>query len=152
MSSLKNEKHALKHAYQANEHQMYRPQYNPLCRARRAFLLLLVILLPLYLLVKYFGISTAEADDSVVRHPHAPNSQTTILSHSNQSTPVPLEAHIMSKCPDARDCLRDLVVPAMEKISDHVNFRLSFIGRYVQSSEVDESQCQHPPIGTEFLG
>lgn len=37
----------------------------------------------------------------------------------------------MSKCPDARDCLRDLVVPAMERISDKVDFRLSFIGSYV---------------------
>ena len=43
---------------------------------------------------------------------------------------VPLEAHIMSKCPDARDCLRDLIVPAMEKISEKVDFRLSFIGTY----------------------
>ncbi|KAL8817757.1 MAG: hypothetical protein Q9223_003466 [Gallowayella weberi] len=41
---------------------------------------------------------------------------------------VPLEAHIMSKCPDARDCLRDLVVPAMEQVVDKVNFTLSFIG------------------------
>lgn len=44
---------------------------------------------------------------------------------------VPLEAHIMSKCPDARDCLRDMIVPAMERISDKVDFRLSFIGTYV---------------------
>ncbi|KAL8927358.1 MAG: hypothetical protein Q9172_001437 [Xanthocarpia lactea] len=34
----------------------------------------------------------------------------------------------MSKCPDARDCLRDLVVPAMEQVVDLVNFTLSFIG------------------------
>ncbi|KAI4094003.1 MAG: hypothetical protein LQ344_002448 [Seirophora lacunosa] len=34
----------------------------------------------------------------------------------------------MSKCPDARDCLRDLVVPAMEDVVDKVNFTLSFIG------------------------
>lgn len=40
---------------------------------------------------------------------------------------VPLEAHIMSKCPDARDCLQQLVVPAMEQISDKVDFKLSFI-------------------------
>lgn len=71
---------------------------------------------------------TADTDAAVVRHPHSPNSQVSIFSHSNQPTRVPLEAHIMSKCPDARDCLRDLVVPAMEKISDHVDFRLSFIG------------------------
>ena len=41
---------------------------------------------------------------------------------------IPLEAHVMSKCPDARDCLRDLVVPAMEEIVDFVDFKLSFIG------------------------
>lgn len=46
---------------------------------------------------------------------------------------VPLEAHIMSKCPDARDCLQQLVVPAMEKISDKVDFQLSFIARYLLS-------------------
>lgn len=47
----------------------------------------------------------------------------------NSSKKVPLEAHIMSKCPDARDCLQQLVVPAMEQISDRVNFDLSFIAR-----------------------
>lgn len=40
---------------------------------------------------------------------------------------VPLEAHIMSKCPDAQYCLQQLVVPAMEQISDKVDFDLSFI-------------------------
>lgn len=40
---------------------------------------------------------------------------------------VPLEAHIMSKCPDAQDCLQKLVVPAMEQVSDKVDFNLSFI-------------------------
>lgn len=44
---------------------------------------------------------------------------------------VPLEAHIMSKCPDAKDCLKDLVVPAMEKVYDKVEFKLSYIGTYV---------------------
>ena len=56
--------------------------------------------------------------------------QSLILANGgNGSMKVPLEAHIMSKCPDAKDCLRDLIVPAMEKISDKVNFTLSFIGR-----------------------
>lgn len=44
---------------------------------------------------------------------------------------VPLEAHIMSKCPDAKDCLKDLVVPAMEKVYDKVDFKLSYIGTCV---------------------
>jgi hypothetical protein len=42
---------------------------------------------------------------------------------------VPLEAHIMSKCPDARDCLHDLVLPAMVNVSNLVDFKLSFIGK-----------------------
>lgn len=44
---------------------------------------------------------------------------------------VPLEAHIMSKCPDARDCLHDLVLPAMVNISHLVDFKLSYIGTCV---------------------
>lgn len=42
--------------------------------------------------------------------------------------PVPLEAHIMSKCPDAQDCLRLLVLPTMQRAFEKVNFTLSFIG------------------------
>jgi len=42
---------------------------------------------------------------------------------------VPLEAHIMSKCPDARDCLHDMILPAMQNISHKVDFKLSYIGR-----------------------
>ncbi len=41
---------------------------------------------------------------------------------------VPLEAHIMSKCPDAKDCLHDMILPAMQNVSDKVDFRLSYIG------------------------
>lgn len=44
---------------------------------------------------------------------------------------VPLEAHIMSKCPDARDCLHDMILPAMQNVSDKVDFKLSYIGTYV---------------------
>lgn len=51
--------------------------------------------------------------------------------HLEVETKVPLEVHIMSKCPDARDCFKKLVVPAMANISEKVDFRLSFIGRYV---------------------
>ena len=48
---------------------------------------------------------------------------------SSDSQKVPLEAHVMSKCPDARDCLRQLVIPAMEQVSNLVDFDLSFIAR-----------------------
>ena len=53
----------------------------------------------------------------------------------------------MSKCPDARDCLRDLVVPAMENIVDEVDFRLSYIGKV---DENDTIHCMHG--STECLG
>ncbi|KAJ5159764.1 Gamma interferon inducible lysosomal thiol reductase GILT [Penicillium canariense] len=58
-------------------------------------------------------------------------------------TKVPLEAHIMSKCPDAQDCLQKLVLPAMEQISDKVNFNLSFIASV--SSKTSEIECMHGP-------
>jgi hypothetical protein len=45
-----------------------------------------------------------------------------------RSKKVPLEAHIMSKCPDAKDCLHDMILPSMQNISDKVDFRLSYIG------------------------
>ena len=63
----------------------------------------------------------------------------------SQETLVPFEAHIMSKCPDAKDCLEKLVVPAMVQVSDKVNFTLSYIGRYEQSATCD-SQLIDPLI------
>ncbi|KAL8671729.1 MAG: hypothetical protein Q9168_003774 [Polycauliona sp. 1 TL-2023] len=54
----------------------------------------------------------------------------------------------MSKCPDARDCLRDLVVPAMEQVVDKVNFTLSFIGSPTTDLSVDRNDsihCKHGP-------
>ncbi|KAK3398228.1 hypothetical protein B0T20DRAFT_202858 [Sordaria brevicollis] len=55
--------------------------------------------------------------------------------------PVALEAHIMSKCPDARDCLRELVLPAMQRVYTKVNFTLSFIGTPTDSD--DGVACKH---------
>ena len=46
----------------------------------------------------------------------------------NHTGLVPFEAHVMSKCPDAKTCLEELVVPAMEQVVDMVDFRLSYIG------------------------
>ncbi|CAI6281529.1 unnamed protein product [Periconia digitata] len=69
-------------------------------------------------------------------------------NESVQKTKVPLEVHIMSKCPDARDCLEKLVVPAMANVSSKVNFTLSFIGKTTE--EDDGVQCKHGQ--TECLG
>jgi hypothetical protein len=55
--------------------------------------------------------------------------------HLEVDTKVPVDVHIMSKCPDARACMKKLVLPTMANVSDKVDFRLSFIGRYVQSTQ-----------------
>lgn len=60
---------------------------------------------------------------------------------------VPVEAHIMSKCPDARDCLKEMVLPAMQRVGNKVNFTLSFIGT---PTDNDGVACKHGPA--ECLG
>ncbi|CCT64125.1 uncharacterized protein FFUJ_04691 [Fusarium fujikuroi IMI 58289] len=77
---------------------------------------------------------------------------------------VPLEAHIMSKCPDAKvnaypsmckitnaqylqDGLELLVLPVMQRVHDKVNFTLSYIGRPTANDGVD---CMHGP--SECMG
>ena len=104
----------------------------------RRVLITLVILAIALPLGKYFSFSNLLVihDISSSRHPHYISllkAQTD--SRVNQTELVPLEVHIMSKCPDARDCLRDLVVPAMERVSDEVDLKLSFIGRLVGLNE-----------------
>ncbi|CAZ79780.1 unnamed protein product [Tuber melanosporum] len=60
---------------------------------------------------------------------------------------VPLEIHIMSKCPDARDCLEQLIAPTLEEIESLVDFQMSFIGRPTADDGVF---CMHGP--SECLG
>lgn len=53
----------------------------------------------------------------------------------------------MSKCPDARDCLRELIVPTMAKVADKVDFQMSYIGSVDEDGNIE---CKHGP--TECLG
>ncbi|KZF23159.1 hypothetical protein L228DRAFT_105371 [Xylona heveae TC161] len=69
-------------------------------------------------------------------------------SEALESHKVALEAHIMSKCPDAKVCLHDLVVPAMERVSEKVNFTLSYIG--TPTYQDGGVACMHGP--SECLG
>ncbi|CAG7930932.1 unnamed protein product [Penicillium olsonii] len=62
-----------------------------------------------------------------------------------EQTRIPLEAHIMSKCPDAKACLQQLVLPTMEQISEKVDFRLNFIARYVILCSKTHSNSITPP-------
>ncbi|KAJ6784003.1 hypothetical protein PWT90_07780 [Aphanocladium album] len=59
---------------------------------------------------------------------------------------VPLEAHIISKCPDTRDALRQLLLPAMQQVYDKVDFKLSYIGSLIDGGV----KCKHGP--SECLG
>ncbi|KAJ5800172.1 uncharacterized protein N7518_002240 [Penicillium psychrosexuale] len=79
-----------------------------------------------------------EYDDYLKLGHSAPDAHQTL-----EQTKIPLEAHIMSKCPDAQACLQKLVLPAMEKISDKVDFKLSFIASVSKDSE--EIACKHGP-------
>lgn len=64
------------------------------------------------------------------------------LSAAKSPKLVQLEAHIMSKCPDAQDCILDLIVPAMSRLDpSHVNFTLSYIGSV--SPNDDGVECRH---------
>ncbi|QUC22545.1 uncharacterized protein UV8b_06786 [Ustilaginoidea virens] len=60
---------------------------------------------------------------------------------------VPLEAHIISKCPDTRDALRLLILPVMQRVHDKVDFQLSYIGTPAADQGVD---CMHGP--SECMG
>lgn len=63
--------------------------------------------------------------------------------------PVDLEAHIMSQCPDAQDCIQQMIIPAMEQVAPLVNFTLSFIGTVADDGS-DAVVCKHGPV--ECLG
>ncbi|KAJ5811650.1 hypothetical protein N7474_007951 [Penicillium riverlandense] len=80
-------------------------------------------------------------DDHIISN--APKQKPLTPSAEVQTKKIPLEAHIMSKCPDAQVCLQELVVPAMEKISDKVDFRLSMIATVSEKSS--DIECMHGP-------
>ncbi|KAL7271014.1 hypothetical protein RUND412_006262 [Rhizina undulata] len=68
-------------------------------------------------------------------------------AENEASKNVALDVHIMSKCPDARDCMELLVSPAMEEIAGDVDFKLEFIGRETAEGGI---ACKHGP--DECLG
>lgn len=126
-----DEKLDLEQRYYAHEESplIQHPRNMPsVTRFRRIVIAVLPFVLPAYILFMYAGYLISGPRRGPPRLQPA-----SFIERSNGSALVPLEAHVMSKCPDARDCLRDLVVPAMEKISEKVDFRLSYIAKYVLS-------------------
>ncbi|RHZ60254.1 hypothetical protein CDV55_103952 [Aspergillus turcosus] len=91
--------------------------------------------------------SSERLDDGFSASPFTTGDAAPLMDHKPEASAVdnkvPLEAHIMSKCPDARDCLQKLVVPAMEQISDKVDFELSFIASV--SNKSTDVVCKHGP-------
>ena len=99
------------------------------CRARRRHYFLkrilpaILTLLALFSLFRTTFVCHHHYDPSLSLRP--PNA----VEDEDGGNKVPLEIHIMSKCPDARDCLHDLIVPTMVQVSEKVNLTMSFIGR-----------------------
>lgn len=119
-------------------------------RQRRPILAMTLIVASLYALYMVFCNHVVSSYATMfVPEPSRQQSSTptSSISVSTDSELVPLEAHIMSKCPDARDCLRDLVLPAMMRVNEKVNFTLSYIGTPTENDGVD---CKHGP--TECMG
>ncbi|KAK5199776.1 hypothetical protein LTR99_004571 [Exophiala xenobiotica] len=83
----------------------------------------------------------------VCNHRYDPGKPMNVLEETEK---VPLEIHVMSKCPDARDCLQELILPTMVEVSDKVNFTMSFIGSprspaFSIDPDSDAVTCKHGP-------
>ncbi|KAI1503028.1 hypothetical protein F5X99DRAFT_407362 [Biscogniauxia marginata] len=89
-----------------------------------------------------FSLSKTKTASKVKSTSSTPEPEGAASASTTAGELVPLEAHIMSKCPDARDCLKELVLPAMMRVNDKVNFTLSYIGTPTENDGVD---CMHGP-------
>ncbi|KIY01736.1 uncharacterized protein Z520_01874 [Fonsecaea multimorphosa CBS 102226] len=76
-------------------------------------------------------------------NPTLSRTSSNVADNEPSGNKVPLEIHVMSKCPDARDCLRQLIVPTMIQVNEKVNFTMSFIGSIDPDS--DAVSCKHGP-------
>ncbi|OTA69338.1 hypothetical protein K449DRAFT_322280 [Hypoxylon sp. EC38] len=118
-----------------------RPTRNRTRRRHRPFLiasLVAIVLYALYSLSDVSAYSVLFIPEQFQSHLSSTTDKPTLAAGEL----VPLEAHIMSKCPDAKDCLKDLVLPAMMRVYDKVNFTLSYIGTPTENDGVD---CKHGP-------
>ena len=112
-------------------------------RLRSRLLVYTTAIIFAFLIVTY-GLPVQLSSFRPQHHPETIRTQSTTVK-TNQTSLVPLEAHIMSKCPDAKTCLEELVVPAMEQVVDMVNFRLSYIGSV---DDNDTLRAYHSEIRT----
>lgn len=120
-------------------HSTMKPYSRP-PRRFRPLLILTLVVLGFYCYVRPLAPFTVVPDIAMLASKHAPSAEKPIVVDT--TTLVPFEAHIMSKCPDAKDCLRKMVLPAMQRVYDKVNFTLSYIGTPTANDGVD---CKHGP-------
>lgn len=123
--------------------------YNRPARRLRPLLILALVLACFYHYAKpvaSFGL-LPQVDLLASMH-NTPKDNQQVAMTATDKPLVPLEAHIMSKCPDARDCLRMMVLPTMQRVLDKVNFTLSYIGT---PTENDGVQCKHGPEECMFF-
>ncbi|KAI0465775.1 hypothetical protein F4859DRAFT_519698 [Xylaria cf. heliscus] len=126
-----------------------RPLRNRARRRHRPVLLLLlsaITIYGLYALGLFSSFTTAELPSSFksAQSSHSPAKHDTkhAVPALSAGELVPLEAHIISKCPDTRDCLKELLLPAMIRVHEKVNFTLTYIGT---PTENDGVECKHGP-------
>ncbi|CAM1511367.1 Fc.00g088800.m01.CDS01 [Cosmosporella sp. VM-42] len=128
-----------KHTLQLQQRPM--PPPRPLRRSRHlATILFIVTVIYTFWLWQPVGLRPLEAD--------IPDVQSKLGDPlSKTDTLVPLEAHIISKCPDTQDALRELILPVMQQVHDKVDFKLSYIGKTTANDGVE---CKHGP--SECMG
>ncbi|KAI0535963.1 hypothetical protein GGR58DRAFT_514971 [Xylaria digitata] len=128
-----------------------RPVRNRSRRRHRPLLLLSIIALAIYGLYTFdFFTSFTTASPLSLQEPIPasdpyPPAVSNTAQHALPAAAgqlIPLEAHIISKCPDTRDCLRELLLPAMIRVHEKVNFTLTYIGT---PTENDGVECKHGP-------
>ncbi|KAI0523861.1 hypothetical protein F5B22DRAFT_592316 [Xylaria bambusicola] len=125
-----------------------RPVRNRARRRHRPLLYLLVIAAFIYGLYNFGYLISFKGAFPSHSIEHVPASDPLAGNTAQHAEPaatralVPLEAHIISKCPDTRDCLKELLLPAMIQVYQKVNFTLTYIG---MPTENDGVECKHGP-------
>ncbi|KAI1823617.1 hypothetical protein F4861DRAFT_539830 [Xylaria intraflava] len=126
-----------------------RPVRNRTRRRHRPILFLLLSVITIYGLYSYGLIPSLTSALSTPRTQQAKVPNTAAVSNladqdvsSGSRELVPLEAHVISKCPDTRDCLKELLLPAIIQVHNKVNFTLTYIGTPTANDGVE---CRHGP-------
>ncbi|KJZ79756.1 hypothetical protein HIM_00470 [Hirsutella minnesotensis 3608] len=131
-----------------NRHQhQYHLQRQPAMPVRSRPVVRSLLLFAFVVVIGFYGVTRPFAWNPSFA-PLAPASRPAAAVHVDKRQKlVPLEAHIISKCPDTRDALRKLILPTMQRVYDKVDFKLNYIGKPTANDGID---CKHGP--SECMG